>query len=334
MRSIGAMVVYLVALALVVMGMINPSPAMAAGKASVGAQAHASATDAQAALRATDAQVSQLQAKAAQYAGRLSALEARVSALESSPVPPPPPSLKPLKDKIRELEEKLGKVEEDLKTRPTREEFVALEKEVGKIAIYFDSENTGLYLPGRVSKLEDRVQRLEDEPKVGLVIGASALVIGHDAVSDLGVTRVGGGGGLTAGMAVETKELAVLMDGGIDWIGSGMGGTHWRVSAVGMSRRPRSGIAVGGGLAGQLTLLGVGGDAYYQSWGLGPELRLARQSWKVTEDRKVFVVLSARMAVPMGPVFSEGERLAALRPSLEIGLAATIKVGGRGPRRE
>jgi hypothetical protein len=261
-------------------------------------------------------------------------LEARVSALESRPTPPPAPSLKPLKDKIRELEEKLGRVEEDLKTRPTREEFNQLKTKVDGVAVYFDESNTALYLPGRVSSLEDRVQRLEDEPKVGLVVGASALMIGHDAVSDLGVTRVGGGGGLTAGMAVETKELALSLDGGIDWIGSGMGGTHWRASAVGMSRRSVSGLAIGGGLTGQLTMLGQEGDTFYQSWGIGPEFRLARQSWKVTEDRKVFVVLSGRLAVPMGPVFSEGERLAALRPSLEAGLSATVKVGGRGPRRD
>jgi len=264
--------------------------------------------------------------------GRASALETKVSDLDTRVSAIRVPSTKQIKVDIHDLQVRIDAAETALKGKVSQADFDAAVLRITAV------EDALPNIRERLTRLEERVDQLETdmraeqaEPKAGLLMGIDCMAVGHDSVSDLGVKRFGAGCGFNSGVVVETASAGLLLDGGVDWIASGLGGTHWHGSGLGLIRRAGK-PAIGLGLMGQTTLLGESGDTYYHSWGLGPEARILIQSQRLGEN-KVFSLLSFRVAAPFGPVFTEGEQSAKFRPSLELGFGLEAKLGGRGPRR-
>ena len=242
------------------------------------------------------------------------------------------PSTRQIREDITSLQTRLDVAEAALAGKVSQADFDAAVLRITAVEQDLIGIRYRLTLLGeRVTNLEIGMKAEQAEPKAGLLVGVDCMAVGHDSVSDLGIRRFGAGCGINGGIAIETMGSGLMIDGGVDWVRSGMGGTHWHASAIAFARRSE-GWFVGGGLTGQTTLLGEKGDTFYHTWGVGPELRLGRQSYRVG-TKKFFFVPTFRVAAPFGPVFVEGEQSAKLRPSVELGFGLEAKLGGRGPRR-
>lgn len=264
--------------------------------------------------------------------GRASALETNLSSLETRVNGIKVPSTRQLKADVADLQTRLQAAETALTGKVSQADFDRALERIEAV------ESALPTIRQRLTRLEERVDQLEvdmraeqAEPKAGLLIGVDCLGLGHDSVSDLGIRRFGAGVGVNLGVIVETQTHGLIIDGGVNWVTSGLRGTNWHISAMNEWRRVNA-PAFALGLSGSMTTLGEAGDVYYNSWGLGPEGRVMWRSNRIGEN-KFFLAPALAIGVTLGPVYQEGEQIASFRPAGFARVSIPIQGGARGPRR-